>query len=50
MKRVNAEVILRDYLTAFWLSSEVSTRDPIISSGALDNGQGLIHGGKTKTP
>ena len=28
-------VILRDYLTVFWLSPEVSTGDPIISSRAL---------------
>ena len=28
-------VIIRDYLMAFWLSPEVSTRDPIISPRAL---------------
>ena len=32
------------YLTAFWLSPEVSTRDPIISPRALAQGLIMVEG------
>ena len=32
---LTTHAIIRDYLMAFWLSLEVSTRDPIISPRAL---------------
>ena len=32
-------LVIRDDLTAFWLSPEESTRDPIISSRDFDNGR-----------
>ena len=41
-------MIIRDYLMAFWISPEVSTRDPIISP-RTDNGRGLIMRVITKT-
>ena len=37
-------VIIRDYLMAFWLSPEVSTRDPIISPRALARGLIMVEG------
>ena len=43
-------MIFRDYLMAFLLSPEVSTRDPIISPRALADGRGLILRAITKTP
>ena len=36
--------IFRDYLMAFWLSPEVSTRDPIISPRALARGLIMVEG------
>ena len=44
-------VIIRDYHVEFWLSPELSNRDPIISPKALAQvlifGQGLIQSGIT---
>ena len=37
-------MIIRDYLMAFWLSPEVSTRDPIISPRALARGLIMVEG------
>ena len=37
-------MIIRDYLTAFWLLPEVSTRDPIISLRALARGLIMVEG------
>ena len=37
-------LIIRDYLMAFWLSAEVSTRDPIISPRALARGLIMVEG------
>ena len=37
-------VIIRDYLMVFWLSPEVSTRDPIISPRALARGLIMVEG------
>ena len=36
--------VIRDYLMAFWLSPEVSTRDPIISPRALARGLIMVEG------
>ena len=36
--------VIRDYLMAFWLSPEVSTRDPIISRRALARGLIMVEG------
>ena len=45
-------VIITDYHAEFWLSPELSNRDPIISQRALAQvvivGQGLIRSGITK--
>ena len=37
-------MVFRDYLMAFWLSPEVSTRDPIISPRALARGLIMVEG------
>ena len=37
-------MLIRDYLMAFWLSPEVSTRDPIISPRALARGLIMVEG------
>ena len=48
-------VVIRDYLMAFWLSPEVSNRDPIITcsftcSSRANNGRGIKLRAITKTP
>ena len=37
-------IIIRDYNKKFWLSPEVSTLDPIISSRALAQGLIMVEG------
>ena len=37
-------LLIRDYLIAFWLSPEVSIRDPIISQRALARGLIMVEG------
>ena len=41
---IDERLIFRDYLMAFWLSPEVSTRDPIISPRALARGLIMVEG------
>ena len=37
-------VMVKDYLTAFWLSPSISTQDPIISPRALARGLIMVEG------
>ena len=39
-----AMYVIREYLMAFWISPEVSTRDPIISPRALSRGLIMVEG------